>query len=118
MKNKFKIFLIIILTFIIINCNKHKVKSKNEFVIFTYTPQNEVSKIFIAGDFNNWQPNDIKFRLKKSKGKFKIKINKNKFKKGKNRYIFIIDGEWVPDPNARMFEKRGIAGKVSVIIIN
>lgn len=54
-------------------------------------------EVYIAGSFNNW--NTLSHKLKKDKkGIWSIKIS---LPKGKHEYKFIVDGEWLTDPNCK-----------------
>ena len=57
-------------------------------------------KIFVAGDFNNWAPNS--FAMKKEGDEWIIKVH---LYKGKHRYKFIVDGEWILDPANKLWEQ-------------
>lgn len=61
-----------------------------EFTI--YAPDAE--KISLVGDFNDWDPEKYPMRKFKS-GICKKKV---KLKPGCYEYLFVVDGEWCPDP--------------------
>jgi len=52
-------------------------------------------EVFLAGDFNEWNPRS--HRMFKKEGHFKRKI---KLAPGAHQYKFVVDGEWVTDPAA------------------
>lgn len=54
-------------------------------------------EVYIAGDFNNWNTSSHKLK-KDKKGIWSIKIS---LPKGKYEYKFIVDGNWLPDPNCK-----------------
>lgn len=54
----------------------------------------EASKIFLAGDFNNWNPEQYSMRKFKN-GNCSKKL---KLKPGRYEYQFIVDGNWCADP--------------------
>lgn len=71
----------------------------------------EARSVYLAGDFNNWQPNEIK--LKQRNGEWYIELP---LKPGRYQYNFLINGkEWVPDPNADFYVDDGFGQKNSVI---
>ena len=59
-----------------------------------YAP--DVKEVYLAGDFNDWQPDDKAYRLRKYKGDvWKKKVN---LKAGRYEYQFVVDGQWWCDP--------------------
>jgi len=54
----------------------------------------EVSEVYLAGDFNNWESSQHKMR------KFKSGLHKKslKLKPGRYEYRFVVDGSWWTDP--------------------
>jgi hypothetical protein len=99
----------------------HKnIPPKESYVSFKFYPEQgkKYKKVYLSGDFNNWESSGENFIMKKLNGSFIIRIKKSLLKKGKNLYLFIADGEWIYDKKAKAFENRGIGGKVSVIHIN
>lgn len=52
-------------------------------------------EVFLAGDFNEWNPRS--HRMFKKEGYFKRKI---KLAPGAHEYKFVVDGEWLNDPAA------------------
>lgn len=59
-----------------------------------YAPN--VKEVYLAGDFNDWQPDSKDFRLRKFKGDIWKKMLK--LKPGRYEYQFIVDGQWWCDP--------------------
>lgn len=57
-------------------------------------------KIFVAGDFNNWVTNS--FAMKRVGDEWICKVH---LYKGKQRYKFIVDGEWILDPGNKLWEQ-------------
>ena len=53
------------------------------------------SKVFLAGDFNNWDPVDKKMADKKGDGVFTATMA---LAPGDHQYKFVIDGTWCADP--------------------
>jgi 1,4-alpha-glucan branching enzyme len=51
--------------------------------------------VFLAGDFNDWNPNS--HRMTKKDGAFQRKL---KLPPGTYEYKFVVDGEWRTDPSA------------------
>jgi 1,4-alpha-glucan branching enzyme len=52
-------------------------------------------EVYIAGDFNEWNPKS--HRMLKREGIFQRKL---KLTPGTHEYKFIVDGEWQTDPTA------------------
>jgi 5'-AMP-activated protein kinase regulatory beta subunit len=70
-------------------------KKHNEMV-FVCNSTVSAKKVFLAGDFNNWDPQ--KNRMTKSKdGTYRARV---KLSPGKYQYKFFADGSWVDDPDA------------------
>jgi len=59
-----------------------------------YAPN--VNKVYIAGDFNDWQPEAKDYQLRKFKGDVWKKMLK--LKPGRYEYQFVVDGQWWTDP--------------------
>jgi 1,4-alpha-glucan branching enzyme len=55
-----------------------------------------VNEVYLAGDFNNWQPDAKDYRLRKFKGDIWKKMLQ--LKPGRYEYQFVVDGQWWSDP--------------------
>jgi 1,4-alpha-glucan branching enzyme len=71
---------------------KKKTTPSTEF--FLYAPN--VNQVYLAGDFNNWQPDAQEYRLRKFKGDIWKKTVQ--LKPGRYEYQFVVDGHWWCDP--------------------
>ena len=71
---------------------KRKTIPSTEFSL--YAPN--VNEVYLAGDFNDWQPEAKGFHLRKYKGD--IWRKKLKLKPGRYEYRFVVDGQWWCDP--------------------
>jgi 1,4-alpha-glucan branching enzyme len=71
---------------------KKKTVPSTEFSL--YAPN--VNEVYLAGDFNNWQPGAKDYRLRKFKGGTWKKMLK--LKPGRYEYQFVVDGQWWCDP--------------------
>lgn len=69
-----------------------KTAASTEFSL--YAPA--VNEVYLAGDFNNWQPDAKDYRLRKFKGDIWKKVLK--LKPGRYEYQFVVDGQWWCDP--------------------
>ena len=52
--------------------------------------------VFIAGNFNQWNPNDVPLK-KRKKGHWSITLT---LPPGRYEYRYIVDGFWMNDPKA------------------
>lgn len=55
-----------------------------------------VNEVYLAGDFNNWQPDAKDYLLRKFKGGIWKKMLQ--LKPGRYEYQFVVDGQWWCDP--------------------
>ena len=76
--------------------------------------QPEAKSVFVAGSFNEWNPG--KTPLKRSNdGKW---VGELSGISGRHEYLFVVDGQWLPDPNARESVQNPFGGKNSVLIVS
>lgn len=77
--------------------NQATVKSKAEAIttptIFEFASDNPADKIFVAGEFNGWNPQTTELKYKN--GVHRVSID---LKPGSYQYKFIVNGEWYIDP--------------------
>lgn len=71
---------------------KEKLPRLTEVVFSVFAPQ--AKEVYLAGDFNNWQP-DESSRMEFKNGTWFKRIN---LRSGRYHYRFIIDGRWMEDP--------------------
>lgn len=77
--------------------NSHiDVKEYTTFKLRGYTNAEEV---ILAGSFNNWNEHEYKMRKMDYGWKFVVPLSG-----GKHHYKFIVDGEWIIDPNNTVME--------------
>lgn len=62
---------------------------------FVCEPEPGTSRVFLAGDFNDWDP--TRTRMVKRNGSFRKKM---KLAAGEHQYKFVVDGQWRTDPAA------------------
>jgi len=72
----------------------------------------EAKQVFIAGDFNAWDPQ--KTRMVKRNGTFRKRIE---LAPGEHEYKCIVDGKWQTDPSAAIQVHNSIGSMNSVIRI-
>ena len=65
--------------------------SINKFKVFAP----KAGSVYVLGDFNGWRKNDTNRLSKFEDGNWTAHIN---VKKGKYRYKFLVDDEWISDP--------------------
>jgi 1,4-alpha-glucan branching enzyme len=61
---------------------------------------NNAKKVFLAGDFNNWNPNSLLMRHEKDEWVFTAHLYP-----GKHLYKYIVDGKWILDPTNKLWEQ-------------
>ena len=66
---------------------------KNGTIQFTLKPGNGTKKVQVAGDFTDWRPVDMR---KQKTGSFAATVP---VPPGAHEYKFILDGQWVVDPD-------------------
>ncbi len=56
----------------------------------------EASHVQLVGDFNSWQPGEGWNMIRDASGEWMISAD---LKPGRYRYKFVVDGQWIQDPN-------------------
>ncbi len=64
-------------------------------VRFTYRSPEAARQVFIAGDFNDWTPQQTPMRYSESLGAFEAWLT---LSPGRYRYRLVVDGQWIIDP--------------------
>ena len=59
----------------------------------------EANSVQLAGDFNSWNPNVHPLK-KSSNGLWKINLN---LSPGRYEYRFLVDGQWINEPNCKSY---------------
>jgi|SRR5580692_7118345 1,4-alpha-glucan branching enzyme len=77
---------------------------------FTHPTAKSVS---VAGTFNNWQP-EAKTLHPSIAGKW---LKETILKPGVYEYCFIVDGQWLPDPQAKETVANPFGGRNSILKI-
>src|SRR6266853_3732323 len=70
----------------------------------------EAKSVFVAGSFNEWNPAPL---TRSNDGKW---VGDLTGISGRHEYLFVVDGQWLPDPNARERVQNPFGGKNSVLI--
>lgn len=68
------------------------------------------SKVFIAGDFNDWSP--ASYGMKKAGDEWVLGVH---LSRGKHLYKYVIDGKWITDPGNKLWEQNEFGTGNSVI---
>ena len=68
--------------------------------------------VAVAGTFNSWQPEQASST---GNGGWVKELN---IGPGRYEYMFVVDGQWVADPNAKEFTPNPFGGQNSVLIVN
>jgi hypothetical protein len=79
---------------------------------FKLTGYSNAKSVSLAGDFNNWNPHGLPMRRDGNKWAFSVHLNL-----GKHLYKFIVDGQWIKDPNNKLWEQNEYSTGNSIIWI-
>ena len=71
-------------------------------------------QVFVAGSFNNWQPEQTPL-APAGNGRWAGGL---KVGPGRHEYLFVVDGQWLPDPNARESVQNPFGGRNSVLTVS
>ena len=74
----------------------------------------DAKQVCVAGSFNEWKPETTPMS-QKAKGRW---VSDLAVKPGRHEYLFVVDGQWVPDPNARESVQNPFGGTNSVLIVS
>jgi len=82
------------------------VKTRLEFV------KPDAQSVFVAGSFNDWNPSRTPLSRTRD-GKW---VGELTGISGRHEYLFVVDGQWLPDPNARETVQNPFGGRNSVLV--
>lgn len=88
---------------------------EKERTVFKFKPKQPVRKVFVAGEFNNWNPNLHQLEDKDGDGVYEIAIP---LSPGSYQYKFVVDGRWIADPENENKAPDGFGGFNSVINVS
>lgn len=74
----------------------------------------DAKTVCVAGSFNEWKPEKTPL-VSLGNGRW---VGDLTVKPGRHEYLFVVDGQWVPDPNARESVANPFGGKNSVLIVS
>src|SRR5712671_6920786 len=70
--------------------------------------------VCVAGSFNEWKPEQTPL-VPKGNGRW---VGDLTVKPGRHEYLFVVDGQWLPDPNAKETVANPFGGQNSVLIVS
>ena len=82
-------------------------------VTFSYRPERAEAKVFVAGDFNGWNPTATPME-RMGDGYFRATVE---IADGRHGYKFVVDGKWISDPLNPTREPDGHDGFNSVLVL-
>src|SRR5215467_4438305 len=71
----------------------------------------DAKQVCVAGSFNEWKP-DTTPLTQKGNGRW---VGDLAIKPGRHEYLFVVDGQWMPDPNARESVQNPFGGRNSIL---
>ena len=74
----------------------------------------DAKSVAVAGSFNAWKPESTPLKQAGNgrwSGSFKVTP-------GRHEYLFVVDGQWLPDPNAKEVVTNPYGGCNSVLVVN
>ena len=71
-------------------------------------------QVYVAGSFNGWKPETTPL-MALGNGRWKGDL---KLGPGRYEYLFVVDGQWRPDPNARETVQNPFGGRNSVVMVS
>jgi 1,4-alpha-glucan branching enzyme len=74
----------------------------------------EAKNVFVAGSFNEWKPEKAPL-VRVGDGRWAGDLA---VKPGRHEYLFVVDGQWLPDPNAKESVENPFGGKNSVLVVS
>lgn len=85
----------------------------NGDVSFVYRPAPAAREVFLAGSFSGWVLGARRMQ-KSDDGTFRARLP---LPAGTHRYRFIVDGQWVADPEARTQQPNALGTVDSVVCV-
>jgi hypothetical protein len=74
----------------------------------------EAKQVFVAGSFNQWRPEKTPLSPA-GNGRW---VGDLAVTPGKYEYLFVVDGQWIPDPNAKEAVQNPFGGWNSVLTVS
>jgi 1,4-alpha-glucan branching enzyme len=76
--------------------------------------QPDAKNVFVAGSFNEWKPEKAPL-VRVGNGQWAGDLA---VKPGRHEYLFVVDGQWLPDPNAKESVENPFGGRNSVLVVS
>jgi len=70
--------------------------------------------VYVAGSFNEWKPEKAPL-VQKSNG---LWVGDLALPPGRHEYLFVVDGQWIPDPKANETVQNPFGGRNSVLTVS
>jgi hypothetical protein len=74
----------------------------------------DAKTVCVAGTFNGWKPEKMPL-IRQGNGRWAGDLA---VKAGRYEYLFVVDGQWLPDPNAKESVQNPFGGKNSVLVVS
>jgi 1,4-alpha-glucan branching enzyme len=87
------------------------IKTKKGEVTFIFDSKADAKQVYVAGDFNQWNPSDKKMTKAKD-GSWRAKLT---LAPGRHQYKFVADGTWLDDPSSKQKECNSFGTVNSVV---
>lgn len=71
-------------------------------------------RVCVAGSFNGWKPEKTPL-VQKDNGRWVGDLAVNP---GRHEYLFVVDGQWLPDPNAKESVQNPFGGRNSILTVS
>jgi 1,4-alpha-glucan branching enzyme len=71
----------------------------------------EAKNVCVAGSFNDWKPEKAPL-VQMGNGRW---VGDLPVKPGRYEYLFVVDGQWMPDPNAKESVQNPFGGRNSIV---
>jgi 1,4-alpha-glucan branching enzyme len=68
-------------------------------------------QVYVAGSFNDWKPETAPL-IPKGNGRW---VGDLTIKPGRHEYLFVVDGQWLADPNAKESVQNPYGGRNSIL---
>ena len=74
----------------------------------------DAKTVCVAGSFNEWKPEKTPLN-QAGNGRW---VGDLTIRPGRHEYLFVVDGQWLPDPNAKESVQNPFGGKNSVLSVS
>ena len=71
-------------------------------------------QVCVAGSFNEWKPETMPL-THSGNGQWSGDVA---IKPGRHEYLFVVDGQWIPDPKAKETVPNPFGGRNSVLVVS